>query len=152
MLNQKEQTLITDIQSQEEVCVKKYHELAKMACDPQLKNLFSDIEQTEQQHYDTVTQIKNGSCPTIEPGSTSAKPDMTFTCTYDSLVKSTDMEHDKFLCSDALGNEKHVASVYNTDIFEFCDTKIRDTLNHIQKEEQQHGEMIYNYMHTNGMY
>jgi ferritin len=25
-------------------------------------------------------------------------------------------------------------------------------LNHIQKEEQQHGEQIYNYMAQNGMY
>ncbi|HHW60872.1 MAG TPA: spore coat protein, partial [Syntrophomonadaceae bacterium] len=28
----------------------------------------------------------------------------------------------------------------------------RQVLNHIQKEEQQHGEGIFNYMQNNGMY
>ena len=61
-------------------------------------------------------------------------------------------EHDKMLCSDALSTEKFVSSTYNTAIFEFRDKNIRQVLNHIQKEEQEHGEKIFNYMSSHGMY
>lgn len=59
---------------------------------------------------------------------------------------------DAYLCQDALSTEKHVSSTYNTCIFEFRDPNVRNVLNHIQKEEQQHGEQIYCYMAANGMY
>ena len=61
-------------------------------------------------------------------------------------------EGDKLLCQDALSTEKYVSSTYNNSIFEFRDTNIRQVLNHIQKEEQEHGEEIYNYMNKHGMY
>lgn len=61
-------------------------------------------------------------------------------------------ETDKLLCQDALSTEKYVSSTYNTSIFEFRDKNIRQVLNHIQKEEQEHGEQIYNYMSQHGMY
>ena len=63
-----------------------------------------------------------------------------------------DKEADCYLCSDLLADEKHVSSLYNTCVFEFKDTSIRDTLNHIQKEEQEHGKLIYDYMSKNNMY
>ncbi|MDP4118719.1 MAG: spore coat protein [Bacillota bacterium] len=69
-----------------------------------------------------------------------------------SNCSAEDKQKDKYLCQDALTTEKHVSSSYNTSIFEFKDTGFRDALNHIQKEEQQHGEQIYNYMSQNGMY
>ncbi|HBM76400.1 MAG TPA: spore coat protein, partial [Clostridiaceae bacterium] len=34
----------------------------------------------------------------------------------------------------------------------FRDPNMRQALNHIQKEEQEHGEAIYNYMESKGMY
>ena len=48
--------------------------------------------------------------------------------------------------------EKYVSGTYDTSIFEFRDANIRQALNHIQKEEQQHGEDIFNYMQSKGMY
>lgn len=48
--------------------------------------------------------------------------------------------------------EKYVSGVYNTSIFEFKDTRVSDILNHIQKEEQKHGEAIFQYMDSKGMY
>ena len=59
---------------------------------------------------------------------------------------------DAYLCQDALGTEKHVSSVYDVSIFEFASPQARQVLNHLQAEEQQHGEMIYAYMKKNGMY
>lgn len=66
--------------------------------------------------------------------------------------RSQAYQNDSFLCNDALAMEKHVSSDYNTSIFEFRDQNARNTLNHIQKEEQEHGKMIYDYMSQNGMY
>ena len=59
---------------------------------------------------------------------------------------------DKDMCMDMLSTEKYVSGTYNTAIFEFKDTQVRDVLNHIQKEEQQHGEAISSYMISKGMY
>lgn len=59
---------------------------------------------------------------------------------------------DAVLCNDMLMTEKYVSDTYNTAIFEFMDSNVRQVLNHIQKEEQQHGEGIFNYMKNNGMY
>ena len=61
-------------------------------------------------------------------------------------------KHDEYLCRDALATEKHVSSLYNTSVFEFNSPVLRDTLAHIQKEEQNHGETIYSYMSKNMMY
>jgi spore coat protein CotF len=59
---------------------------------------------------------------------------------------------DAFLAKDALSMEKHVAGSYNTSIFEFSSPVLRDTLAHIEKEEQNHGEMLWCYLNANGMY
>jgi hypothetical protein len=56
------------------------------------------------------------------------------------------------LCNDMLMTEKYVSGSYDTAIFELKDANVRNALNHIQKEEQQHGEGIFNYMQSNGMY
>lgn len=59
---------------------------------------------------------------------------------------------DKDLCTDILMTEKYVSGAYDTAIFEFRDPQIRNILNHIQKEEQQHGEAVFKYMESKGLY
>ena len=63
-----------------------------------------------------------------------------------------DKQTDCYLCSDVLATEKHASHLYDSCIFEFNNQSIRDSLNHIQKEEQNHGKMLYDYMKTNNMY
>ena len=46
---------------------------------------------------------------------------------------------------------KYVSATYNTSVFEFAQPKLRNVLNHIQKEEQEHGLKIYQYMSANNM-
>jgi demethoxyubiquinone hydroxylase (CLK1/Coq7/Cat5 family) len=70
----------------------------------------------------------------------------------DSAGTNNKNKKDAMLCHDALATEKYASALYNTGIFEFKDTNIRQTLNHIQKEEQEHGEQIYNYMAGHGYY
>ena len=155
-LTQKETTLLQDLKAQEQLCVEKYTKYSQSARDGELKNLFSQIGRTEQQHLNSVSQILGGSVPNMNSGSQSQNQSAGTTLGKDSCCcreeSSSSFENDKFLCEDTLASEKFVSSSYNTMIFEFRDTAIRDALNHIQKEEQQHGEKIYKYMEAHGMY
>ena len=149
-LTQKETTLLTDLKSQEQLCIEKYKKYAEAACDGELKNLFTSLASNEQKHLDTVTQILSGTevqMPAASPSATSAK----LQCTPSTCPESS-KQNDAYLCKDALAMEKHVSSVYNTGIFEFSSPVLRDTLAHIQKEEQNHGEQLYNYLSCNNMY
>ena len=148
-LTQKETMLLKDLVSQEQLCVEKYTKYSTEALDGQLKNLFNHLGQVERQHIDTLNQIMSGTVPSMNSGG-SGNTAPVITPTY--TENCPDKEKDKFLCADALAMEKHVSAEYNTCIFEFSDVGLRDVLNHIQKEEQEHGEKIYNYMSQNGMY
>lgn len=147
-LTQKETELLKDLKGQEKLCVEKYNNHSAAAVDPQLKNLFSQIAQIEQQHFDTLVKIENGQTPAPSGGS-QAMP--TFTANY-SMGDTEDKKNDCFLCSDLLATEKHASQLYDTCIFEFKQEAVRNMLNHIQKEEQNHGKMIYDYMSANNMY
>ena len=147
-LTQKEKTLLKDLKGQEQLCIDKYNRHSQCAVDPQLKGLFSMIAQHEQKHFDTLTQIENGTVPEVN-NQPEALP--TFNATY-SAAENEDKKNDCYLCTDVLSTEKHASSLYDTCVFEFIDTGVRDVLNHIQKEEQNHGKMIYDYMSVNQMY
>ena len=115
-----------------------------------LKNLFSSLAQNEQKHLDTISQILGGTevkMPSASPSATEAKLE----CKMSSCNES-EKKDDAYLCKDALAMEKHVSSVYDTSVFEFSSPILRDTLSHIQKEEQNHGEQLWGYMSANGMY
>ena len=149
-LNQKETTLLKDLKSQEQLCIEKYNKYSGTAHDPELKNLFSTLAQNEQKHLDTITQILAGTevkMPSESPSATNAKLECKM-----SSCNETEKKDDAYLCKDALAMEKHVSSVYDTSVFEFTSPVLRDTLAHIQKEEQNHGETLYSYMSLNGMY
>ena len=149
-LTEKERTLLCDLKDSEKLCIDKYTRHASAAHDPQLKNLFSTLASDERKHLDTLTQIEGGTVPTQSGGASSAMP--TFTATYSANDTSTDAKDDAYLCTDLLSGEKHVSHLYDTCIFEFKDEGVREILAGIQKREQMHGKMIYDYMQTNGMY
>ena len=150
-LTQKETSLLKDLKSQEKLCVEKYTKYASNALDPQLKELFTSIANVEQQHLNTISQIEQGNSPSGQSGGSSQTVKTVFTSNY-GMGDTPDKQADCYLCSDLLADEKHVSGLYNTCIFEFSDTTLRDTLNHIQKEEQEHGKAIYDYMSINNMY
>ena len=148
-LTQKETTLLNDLKSGEQLCIEKYNKGMQEACDPALRSLFSALSSAEQSHLATINRILGGEeveampAPSAKSQTFSPAPS---TCAADAKDK------DAFLCKDALAMEKHVSAIYDTSIFEFSSPTLRDTLNHIQKEEQNHGEQIYQYMSKNGMY
>ncbi len=148
-LSQKETDLLKDLKSQEQLCIEKYTKYQTDACDPALKNLFGDILTTEQKHLQTVTDVLNGKNVTATPAPSAVSQ------TYNGAPSTCDANaknNDSYLCRDALAMEKHVSSMYDLSIFEFSNPALRDTLAHIQKEEQNHGQQLYEYMSANGMY
>ncbi len=148
-LTQKENGLLDDMIESEKVCIEKYKKHSDAAVDGQLKGLFSNLSDMETKHLQSLDSIKSGTVPAVQNGNGKKLP--CFQQVY-SPAPSQDKSADMFLCSDALSGEKHVSHLYDTGIFEFCDENVRNVLNHIQKEEQQHGKMIYDYMSANNMY
>lgn len=157
--NQKEVGLLKDMKSQEELCVQKYGKCAKEACDPELKSLFKQIQSQEESHVRMIEDLMAGKIPSIPSSGISStqsgigsQSQAGGSMQSESSTDSESYTRDKYLCSDTLDTEKHVSSVYNTSVFEFKTPEVRNILNHIQKEEQEHGEKIYQYMAAHGMY
>lgn len=152
-LTSKERKLLEDQKTHEEICIQKYSNYANQASDQQLKNIFQNHAKIEQEHLNSVNQLLAGQIPSTgggQDGGTSSQ----------SQQQSQQMQggaagfqaSDKDLCNDMLMTEKYVSGAYDTAIFEFSNTQARDVLNHIQKEEQKHGEAIFKYMESKGMY
>ena len=146
ILNQKETQLLQDMMTQEQTCVTKYNFYAEKAQDPQLKSMLTEIAQMEQQHYDTLSTMSKGTAPQMNAGQPQQKQPVQ---PQPGAKLSKD---DAFLCQDLLSTEKHVSTAYNTVIFEFRDAAMRSALNHIQKEEQEHGKQLYDFMNHHGAY
>ena len=147
-LNQKEVQLITELKSQEELCVQKYDFYAAQAKDPELKSLFRKILKYEQAHYDMLNELSNGTVPAIRhkaPLADKYEPKGA----HPGDQKSKDF--DKFLCTDVIATEKYVATAYNDDLFYFASTDVRNVLNAIMTDEQNHAEMIWKYKVANKM-
>lgn len=151
VLSQKETAALKDLQTQEQSCIEKYTRYSKEANDKVLKDLFKNLSQEEQKHYESLTQALNGQCPTnIDCNDTKGK-DYQPKATYTSGDNSVAKQEDCFLATDCIGTEKLVSGEYNNDVFIFGDTNIRKLLADIQIEEQNHAEMLWKYKTVNSM-
>ncbi|MBE6636910.1 MAG: spore coat protein [Ruminococcaceae bacterium] len=148
ILTQKETNFLNDFRDQELLCIEKYEKYAGMACSSELKALFTSLAEGERSHLKTINSMAGGTVGTVP---TQISADNTHCCCANYCDEQS-KKCDEFLCRDMLASEKHVSSIYDTGIFEFSDPQARKMLNHIQAEEQQHGERIYAYMKSNGMY
>lgn len=148
-LTQKERTLLEDQKIHEEICIQKYNNYAQQVKDPQLKQLFEQYSSQEQQHYNTINQLLQGQQPATG-GNQGIQQQIQQTQSQPSAGMAN--QEDASLCTDMLMTEKFVSGAYDTAIFESANSPVRQALQHIQKEEQQHGEGIFNYMQQNGMY
>lgn len=59
---------------------------------------------------------------------------------------------DQQMCTDLLTTEKAVSDMYDHAVFESTNQQLRQILNHIQKEEQDHAFAIFQYMQQKGWY
>jgi spore coat protein CotF len=157
-LTAKEKMLLQDQKAHEELCIKKYQNHSQQAQDPQLKQLFSSLGQKEQEHLNSINQILAGQVPNVQQNQQTGQQMMQM----EQQVQQNQQnqmpggtmtnQNDSTLCSDMLATEKYVSGTYDTTIFECTNTNVRQVLNHIQKEEQEHGEQIFTYMQNRGMY
>jgi spore coat protein CotF len=156
-LSQKERMLLEDQKKHEEMCIQKYKSYANQTQSPELKQLLNAYAQQEQQHLNTVNQILSGQVPNMnqqQGQQQQGQQNYQYQQIHTQLAGNPSMndQNDAMICQDLLATEKYVSGTYDTAIFECVDTNVRNALNHIQKEEQQHGEGIFNYMLSNGMY
>lgn len=148
-LSQKEQNFLNDLKNQEILCIKKYNNYANQAQDPQLRQIFQRLAGKEQEHLNSINQILSGSTPAMNQQVNQQQ--IQKQASWQGQTGFVN-QNDADLCHDVLSTEKYASQVYDTAIFEFKDPQIRQVLNHIQKEEQQHGEEIFKYMQSKGMY
>jgi len=161
-LSQKESMLLEDLKKEEELCVIKYQSYAQQAKDSQLSALFNKLAGEEQKHYDTVNQLlqsggqaKSGQSggQAGQSGQQNSGGQMVQPGAQINLSQGAGSSNsDKYLLQDMLSTEKHVASAYNTSVFESDKSNVRQALQHIQQDEQNHGEQIFQYMSSHGMY
>lgn len=154
-LSQKENQLLQDQKTHEKICIQKYQKYAQQASDPKLKQLFESYAKQEQQHLNTIDSILNGQVPSMNQSQNSQSTEQSQqsnTQAQSTTNQSSASQADATLCTDMLMTEKYVSNAYDTAIFEFADSNVRQALNHIQKEEQQHGEGIFNYLSSQNMY
>jgi rubrerythrin len=148
LLNEKETSVIKELQTQEKSCIEKYKRYSQEAKDPVLKDLFHKLHQEEQKHYDSLGEILSGRIPSCDCNDSAGKnyqPSATY------RGESEDKTSDCFLATDCIGTEKMVSSEYNGDVFRFSNSDIRKLLADIQIEEQNHAEMLYKYKMVNAM-
>ena len=152
-LTQKERMLLTDQQSHEEICIEKYTNYARQVQDPQLQQMFTGYAQQERQHYQTLDQLLRGQEPPVQQKGHQQGNRQQPQGRQQAQGRSGMLdENDKQLLTDMLMTEKYISSTYDTAVFEAAHPAVRQALQHIQKEEQQHGEGIFNYMNQHGMY
>lgn len=151
-LSQKERMFLQDLSHHEQLCVQKYNKYSNEAQEPQLKQLFQTHSSHEQQHFNTINQILSGQAPSMNQGQSMQSQSQQGMSGMQTQAGGAFNQNDAELANDMLSTEKYISSTYDTAIFEFQDTNVRQTLNHIQSEEQKHGEDLFNYMKSHGMY
>lgn len=146
-LSQKERMFLEDGKKQEDLCVKKYQSYASQVQDVQLKNLLTELAEEEQHHFNMISQMLQGTPPDM-----THKGANTNTGDSSTLQGPGGNSKDKILLEDLLSTEKYVSGFYDTAVFEAADPTVRQALQHIQEDEQNHGKKIFDYMHSHGMY
>ncbi|AFS78934.1 hypothetical protein Curi_c19290 [Gottschalkia acidurici 9a] len=147
-LTSKEKSLLQENLNAEYLCIRKYKQYASMASDSKLKQVFTDLANKEQTHADTIKSIlSQNNVNTQVLLENYADPQQDFSNMQNNLGLT-----DAQLLNDALSTEKHISGEYNTSVLESACPKIRKQLQHIQQEEQQHAETLFNEMKSRGWY
>lgn len=137
--------LLEDLKKEEDLCVIKYQNYAQQTQDSNLSQLFNKIAGDEQKHYDTVNSLLQGGGQMSQMGSGGQSR-------MNSGGASGGGGSDKYMLHDMLSTEKYVSSAYDTSVFESANSNVRQALQQIQQEEQNHGEQLFQYMSSHGMY
>ena len=155
-LTQKERMLLQDGKAHEELCIKKYGSYALQARDQQVRQMFDKHQADEVQHHQTLTDILGQGGQTgqeARAGQSSAGGNAALQWNAAGVAQAgpAGANQDVMLCKDLLVTETFVSGVYDTAIFQVTDPRIRQTLEHIQKDEHQHGADLSGYLQQQGV-
>lgn len=158
-LTKKEKTMLQDQLKHEAICIQKYKNYAQQATDIELQQLFSSLASQEQQHYSTIEQMLSGMQPNISQQQSPGQHAVQQNQQNMQIPQSTPMNYEQGkmnfpnadLCTDSIMTEKFVSGSYDTGIFESTNQTVVQALQHIQKEEQEHGKKLQQYMSNKGL-
>lgn len=139
-LTQKERMLLEDQKGHEQLCIQKYTNYGNLAKDLQLKQICNANCQVERTHLDSINQLLSGKVPQVGQQQNQSSNQTIGTQGSSVNMNSSQVSgfnlSDADMCQDLLSTEKYVSGTYDTTIFEFRDTQVRDVLNHIQKKNK----------------
>ena len=173
-LTSKEKTLIADTLTAEEICNQKYKYYSANASDQEVRDLFSDLVQQEDQHVQMLNDALNGNFD-IEAAQersssfrqqsqkqsgksdikmTNKKSDMEIANTAMSAKNTKDVEglDDRQILQDSLMTIKHLSGNYDISILEAANNEVFQTLEQIQHDKHLHKQEIFQLMNQKGWY
>lgn len=146
-LTQKERQYLQEALKHEEVCVAKYGQYASQLQDPQLKQMFQQLQQKEQQHYQTISNLLGqggGSGQQMQQQAQGGQ--------QQNAQQAGGQITEQEILQDMLMTEKYVADSYNMSVLDSLNNQVRQQMQHIQNEEQQHANQIVDAMVQKGYY
>ena len=148
-LSTKEKELLKDLRDQEKLCITKYDKYAASACSSELQTLFNSMAKVEREHHKTIVGMMDGK---VESAPSAISNSMTATAAA-AHTRTRRAARTMRLCARICLLPKSMSRrFYDTCVFEFTNPQARKMLNHIQAEEQQHGQQLYAFMSNNNMY
>ena len=165
-LSSKEKNLLQDQLKHEAICIQKYTNYSTQATDPELQQLFSYLASQEQTHYSTIETMLMGQQPKLNQqkpqgqsqsqqnqGQQSQQSMQSTQMNYEqgSMDNTIPSQGDATLCTDSVMTEQFVSGSYDTSIFESTNQTLTQALQHIQKEEQEHGQKLQQYMQNKSL-
>ncbi|GAB6098190.1 hypothetical protein JCM16358_00690 [Halanaerocella petrolearia] len=169
-LTAKEEELILDNLAAEEICIHKYEMYANNASDKQIKGLFNNLANQERKHAQALTDMLDGDFQSVKQGGQQGQTeqmqsvsDLAMTdkqnnmeIANSAMATKNDQDYDSFsdrqLLQDALMTEKHVSTSYDNAVLESANRKIVQNLEHIQQEEHNHAQQLFEMMNQKGWY
>jgi rubrerythrin len=163
LLTAKERTMLQDQLKHEAICIQKYKNYANQATDPQLQQLFSSLAAHEQKHYITIEQMLKGQIPNLQQTqgqqqgqNQGQQQNLQTQGLQQSQIgqpsqNASSLQGDAALCTDSIMTEKFVSGAYDTGVFESSNQPVIQALQHIQKEEQEHGQKLQQYLQSTGL-
>ena len=158
-LTQKEQMYLQDMLSMKSCVSRNTPTTPSKLKIPSFSSCFANMNNTKSSTMTASLQLLQGQAPSMTSGQQGGQSRQGGQQQWQSMPGSQVSgysgltgQSDAQLCQDALTTEKYISGAYDTAIFESANPVVRQTLQHIQQEEQQHGEGIFHYMHARGMY
>lgn len=119
--------------------INRYGYCVKNAPDVRLKALVILLQKQDEEHYKMLIQLEQGIIPMI------GRNDRESTLKVPK-GKGGGTRVDARFCTDLYEGEKNLSSEIDQAIFKIRDSSMRNVLNYIQKQQQEHGRLLGQYM------